>query len=139
MPIPVARTTRSPRRLTSRPATGADTKRTNANTEMTAPAAKLLTPKFLANSGIAGATIPKPRATENATAVRTATSGGRDPKGLRRARIRSPILAGRDDRRYVVREVSESVVSRIALSVAACRQPGRFVSRGVSSGGDRRQ
>src|SRR5476649_2292476 len=93
MPIPVARTTRSPRRLTSRPATGADTKRTNANTEMTAPAAKLLTPKFLANSGIAGATIPKPRATENATAVRTATSGGRDPKGLR-GRIRPHILAG---------------------------------------------
>ena len=112
MPIPVASTTRSPRRLTNRPATGAEAKRTSANTEMTAPAAKLLTPKSLANSGIAGARIPKPRATEKATAVRTATSGGRDPKGLRRARIRPPILAGRADRRYVIQVRRRAVSCR---------------------------
>src|SRR5665811_1262284 len=100
MPIPVASTRRSPKRLTNLPAPGADAKRTSANTEMTAPAAKLLTPKSLANSGMAGARIPKPRATENATAVRTATSGGRDPKGLRRARIRGPILAGPGNHGY---------------------------------------
>ncbi len=81
MPIPEASTTRSPRRLTNRPATGAEAKRTSAKTEMTAPAARLLTPKALANNGIAGATMPNPSATENATAVSTATSGGRDPKG----------------------------------------------------------
>jgi len=83
MPIPLASTSRSPRRSTNRPATGAEAKRTSANTEMTAPAAKLLTPKSLANRGIAGASIPNPSATENATAVSTATSGGNDPNGLR--------------------------------------------------------
>src|SRR5450631_1587100 len=80
---------------------GAEAKRTRANTEMTAPAARLVTPKFLANSGMAGATIPKPSATEKATTVRTATSGGRDPKGFRGARIRAPILAGITRRRHV--------------------------------------
>ena len=95
MPIPVDITSRSPIRFTKRPATGAEAKRTSAKTEITPPAEKLLTPNSLANSGIAGATIPKPRATENATAVRTATSGGRDPKGLRGVRIRLPLLAGR--------------------------------------------
>ena len=99
MPIPVASTHRSPRRLTSRPASGAEANRTSANTETTAPAAKLLTPNSRANSGIEGATTPKPRATEKATAVRTATSGGSEAKGLRRARIRPPTLADRDDRR----------------------------------------
>src|SRR6478609_11714404 len=99
MPIPVASTHRSPRRSTIRPATGAEANRTSANTDTTAPAAKLLTPNSLANSGIAGATTPKPRATEKATAVRTATSGGSEAKGFRRARIRPPTLADRDDRR----------------------------------------
>jgi hypothetical protein len=42
-----------------------------ANAEMTAPAAVRPTPKSLAKTGIAGATIPNPTATEKATAART--------------------------------------------------------------------
>ena len=95
MPIPVASTQRSPSRLTIRPASGAETNRTRANTEMTAPAAKLLTPNSRANNGIEGATTPKPRATEKATAVRTTTSGGSEPNGLRSARTRPPLSGDR--------------------------------------------
>src|SRR5450631_736806 len=86
IPIPVAMTMRSPTRLTRRPANGAVSRRISANADTTALASALLTPKCLANSGIAGATMPKPRATEKATAERTATSGGRLRSGRRRQR-----------------------------------------------------
>src|SRR5690242_20311932 len=83
IPMPVASTIRSPNRSTMRPATGANTSRMTANAATTENAAVLSTPNCLANRLIAGATIPNPRATENATAVRTATSGGRSRSGLR--------------------------------------------------------
>jgi len=97
----------------------------------------LLTPKFLANSGIAGATIPKPRATENATAVRTATSGGRDPKGLRRARIRAPIFAGRGDGRYAVHPCDRQ--GRDELCELELSPGGSQASTGVSLAGSIKQ
>ena len=76
MPMPVARTTRSPSRLTRLPPAKAETKRMRAKTLMTDDAAKLETPKVLAKTGMAGARMPKPSATKNATAVSTATSRG---------------------------------------------------------------
>lgn len=77
------RMTRSPYRSTNRPPPRADTKRISAKAEMTAPAAVLPTPNERANSGIAGATTPKPTATETATAARTVTSRGSPVNGLR--------------------------------------------------------
>ena len=47
MPMPVARTTRSPIRLTRRPLASADTSRMKANAEITAPAAVRPTPNSL--------------------------------------------------------------------------------------------
>src|SRR5664280_1201764 len=49
---------------------------------MTAPAAVRPTPNCRANSGIAGATTPKPTATEKATAASTPTSRGSPRVGL---------------------------------------------------------
>src|SRR5262249_6191447 len=48
--------------------------------------AAALTPKWRANSGIPGATIPYPSATVNETALRIATSRGRSAKIPRRER-----------------------------------------------------
>jgi hypothetical protein len=51
-----------------------------ANTLITALAQKADTPKELAKTGTTGATMPKPRATQNATKVTAATSLGRSLK-----------------------------------------------------------
>ena len=48
----------------------------SAKAETTAPAAAGPTPNCRANSGMAGATMPKPRATQNATSARTKVSRG---------------------------------------------------------------
>ena len=50
----------SPKRLTHNPAIGAEANLMKAKTETTELAAKALTPNDLANTGIAGATIPNP-------------------------------------------------------------------------------
>ena len=76
MPMPVASTIRSPRRSTSRPPPSAETSRIRAKTEMTAPAWMLSTPKSLANTGMAGATMPNPRATAEGDGGEDRTSGG---------------------------------------------------------------
>src|SRR5512135_2659718 len=81
--MPRASTRRSPNRSTSRPLPSADTNRIAAKIEMTVPAEVRPTPKCRANSGIAGATTPKPTATANATAASTPTSRGRSRSGFR--------------------------------------------------------
>jgi hypothetical protein len=58
MAMPVAMITGSPNRSTRRPAGSAPMTRISANALMTAAAAVSLTPNCLANSGMAGATIP---------------------------------------------------------------------------------
>ena len=78
------RTTRAPKAFTIRPTPSADTNRINANALITADEANRSTPKLRANSGIAGATIPNPAATKNATAASTATSRGSPASGPRR-------------------------------------------------------
>src|SRR6266536_5155208 len=85
MPMPVASITRSPNAFTSRPANGAVTSRAAANALITAIASVVLTPKWRANSGIAGATTPKPTATMNATAASAPTSAGSSLNGPRRS------------------------------------------------------
>ena len=62
-----------------------------AKTETTELAAKALTPNDLANTGIAGATIPKPIATKNAIKEITATSFG-SPRNQGLCRILRPRL-----------------------------------------------
>ena len=74
---PVTKTVRSPHRSTMAPDSGEVTKRTRAKTEMTALAWSAVTSKARAKTGRAGARMPNPRATQKATAERTATSGGR--------------------------------------------------------------
>ena len=81
--MPVAITTGSPNRSTRRPAGSAPTMRIRANALTTLAAAAVLTPKWRANAGMSGATIPNPSATVNATAVRMGTSRGRPRKGPR--------------------------------------------------------
>src|SRR4051794_26062190 len=81
MPMPTPSRIRSPIRLTSRPTPSAELSRISANALTTAPAAARDTPKLRANSGIAGATMPKPAATKKATAASTATSRGRPRNG----------------------------------------------------------
>ena len=58
-----------------------DEKRANANTETTKPTAVLLTPKDLVKTGIAGKTIPKPKATKNEAMITTWTSRGNPETG----------------------------------------------------------
>jgi hypothetical protein len=79
---PTQSTVRSPILLTSQPLGAALRNRINAKTLITELAAKFDTSKVCANTGIIGATIPKPSATQNATAVSTATSRGRSRKYL---------------------------------------------------------
>ncbi len=69
-------THRSPRRSTSTPASGEVMKRTRAKAEMTALACSAVTSKVRAKTGRTGMRMPKPRATQKATPVRTATSRG---------------------------------------------------------------
>jgi hypothetical protein len=73
---PVDRTVRSPNRSTSEPPPKAETKRKNAKALTASPTAVVPTPKDRANSGIAGATMPKPSATTKATTARIPTSRG---------------------------------------------------------------
>ena len=87
MPMPVARMTRSPSRLTRLPPAKAETKRISAKTLITDDAARLETPNVFANTGIAGARMPKPSATKNATAVSTATSRGSPYIGRRWTKV----------------------------------------------------
>jgi hypothetical protein len=58
-----------------------DEKRANAKTETTNPTAVLLTPKDLANTGIAGKTMPKPSATKKDEITTTWTSRGNPETG----------------------------------------------------------
>lgn len=82
---PVDMTTRSPRRSTRAPDNGEVMNRTSANAEMTELASSALTPKERAKTGNAGARMPKPSATQKATAERIATSRGRPASsGVRR-------------------------------------------------------
>ena len=99
--IPVNMMARSPNRFTSRPAGSAPASRTSANTLITLAAAAVLTPNWRANCGMAGAAIPYPSATVNATAVRPATSGGspRKPSRACRAAISGPAAGPAKSRR----------------------------------------
>ena len=73
---PNERVRRSPIRSTNLPAIGAPRRRIPAKTETTELAAKALTPNSRAKAGITGATIPKPKATQNATILTAVTSIG---------------------------------------------------------------
>ena len=77
---PIHNTLRSPNLFTNQPLGAALIKRINAKTLITELAANAETSKVCAKTGMIGATIPKPRATQNATAVSTATSPGRSLK-----------------------------------------------------------
>jgi len=82
--MPAVITLASPKRSTRRPAGSAPTTLISANTLITLAAAATLTPNLQAKRGMAGATIPNPSATVNATEARIATSGGRSWNGLLR-------------------------------------------------------
>ncbi len=94
MVMPVPSTTRSPSRFTSRPQPSAETSRISAKALITAPAAVRETPKLRAKTGIAGATMPKPAATKNATADSTATSTGSPRSGPRPISVRDGCSSG---------------------------------------------
>jgi hypothetical protein len=81
----------SPKRFTHKPARGAEANLIKANTETTELAASALTPKDLAKTGIAGATIPNPIATKKAIKESTATSFG-SPRSQGLCRIIRPIF-----------------------------------------------
>lgn len=74
---PEASTTRSPTFSIKKPLIGDEINLVSANTETTVLAANAVTPKERANNGIAGATMPKPSATENAIEASTQIAGGR--------------------------------------------------------------
>src|SRR3712207_5320445 len=76
MASPADSTVRSPNRSTSEPPPKAETKRKNAKALTASPTAVVPTPKDRAYSGMAGATMPKPRATTKATTARMPTSRG---------------------------------------------------------------
>src|SRR5215468_565482 len=96
--MPVAITAGCPNRSARRPAGSAPTMRIRANALTTPAAAAVLTPKWRANAGMSGATIPKPSPTVNEMAVRIGTSRGRPRKGPR-GRNTKGILPGRADGR----------------------------------------
>ena len=77
---PIQSTLRSPILLTNQPLGAALTKRISAKTLITELAANAETSKDWAKTGMIGATIPNPSATQKATAVRTGTSGGKSLK-----------------------------------------------------------
>jgi hypothetical protein len=58
-----------------------DEKRAKAKADTTKPTAVLLTPKDFVNTGIAGKTIPNPRATKNEAMITTWTSLGNPETG----------------------------------------------------------
>ena len=83
MKIPVENTALSPNLSTRTPEIKPDAKRVIAKAETINPIAALLTPKDLANTGIAGITIPKPTATKKDAATSDETSRGRSLNGER--------------------------------------------------------
>ncbi len=91
---PVARVIRSPTRSTSHPAGSAPSRRMNANTLTTALAQNAVTPNSSAKIGMAGPTMPNPRATQKATDESTPTSRGRPLNQPNRPRPRSFSGAG---------------------------------------------
>src|SRR5690242_5440868 len=95
--MPVAITAGCPNRSARRPAGSAPTIRIRANALTTPAAAAVLTPKWRANAGMSGATIPKPSATVNEMAVRIGTSRGRPRKGPRGGRNTNGILPASSD------------------------------------------
>src|SRR5450755_2707196 len=115
MPMPVASTTRSPMASTRRPTPSAEASRMKANADSTAPTSARPTPKWCANSGMTGATMPNPTATLNATAASTATSFGRSPNTFARHRcIRVTLPVAAPARAQVVADdvVAELVIGR---------------------------
>jgi hypothetical protein len=74
---PLVRTTRSPVFSIRKPEIGAEISRVRAKNETIVLAAKALTPNDLAKSGIAGANIPNPSATEKAITDSTQIAGGK--------------------------------------------------------------
>ena len=58
-----------------------DEKRAKAKAATTMPTAVLLTPKDLVNTGIAGKTMPNPKATKNEAMITTWTSLGNPETG----------------------------------------------------------
>jgi hypothetical protein len=83
---PAVSTTRSPNRSTNDPPLKAETNRKKAKALTASPTAVFPTPNVLANSGMAGATMPKPRATTKAMTASTPTSRGSSPGPRRRTR-----------------------------------------------------
>jgi hypothetical protein len=77
---PAVKTTRSPIFSISKPEIGEEINLVNAKIETTVLAAKAVTPNDLANSGIAGATMPKPSATQKAIIANIQIAGGRSLK-----------------------------------------------------------
>src|SRR4051794_25961618 len=137
--MPVASTSRSPTESISRPVGNANTIRRNANALMTEAAAALPTPKSRANTGSAGATIPKPSATKNATTTRTPTSRGRSARGERGTRSSSP-APGRRDAWHARRQESTRAVSnsrrqgrsQLEVSLRRLVQVGALLTLAVS-------
>jgi hypothetical protein len=74
---PALKVNRSPIRSINLAAKGADTTRISAKIEITVLAANALTPNERPNSGIVGATIPKPKATQKEIMASTQIAGGR--------------------------------------------------------------
>ena len=87
MKMPSAKITRSPARLIMRPQNGAVTRRIRANTETTAPTARLSTPKLRAKTCNTGINTPKPTATQNAISPSTMTSRGIRVERSRRSQL----------------------------------------------------
>ena len=95
--MPVAITAGWPNRSARRPAGSAPMMRMRANALTTLAAAVVLTPKWRANAGMSGATIPNPSATVKEMAVRIGTSRGRPRKGPRGGRSTNGILPAAPD------------------------------------------
>src|SRR3954468_13295271 len=140
MPMPVASTRRSPTESMSRPVGNAKTIRRNANALMTEAAAALPTPKSRANTGSAGATMPKPSATKNATTTSTPTSRGRSARGERGTRSSSPahpdaVTHATARRQESTRSVSNSRrqgPSQLEVSLRRLVQVGALLTLAVS-------
>ena len=81
MKIPVENTALSPNLSTRTPEIKPDAKRVMAKAETIKPIAALFTPKDLANTGIAGITMPNPTATKKEAATSDETSRGRSLNG----------------------------------------------------------
>src|SRR6185437_8488791 len=136
--MPVPSTTRSPIRFTSRPTPSAETSRISAKALTTPAAAVRDTPKLRANTGMAGATMPKPAATKNATADSTATSIGSPrsgPRPISRTLAGSPGSAGSVGLPALMDIRPDPPVVQLGdLSQHAGRQRREFGGRGIGPG-----